>query len=487
MTELKNMETDAFSPLSRLLKFVYGSGDWGRASFNTLRQIFYAIFLTDVVRLDPRLASIAALIGIIWDAANDPIIGTISDNVRTRWGRRRPFLLLFSIPFALAFVMLWWAPPWKSQFLLMLHVTITYMVSDTLQTLVTVPYLALTPEISSEYDERTNLSTIRMFFNLLASLITAVAAPSILEAVVKAGFSQQQGYLSVAAIFGSLAIFPYLLIFFFIKEKIIELPPITQPMTLKEIFKILWRNIPFRYATGIYVLNWVAFDLVALMLPFFLLYWVASGDLLLKVNLAGIKISLESVVLGIMLLTATFALPIWNSLAKKYSKNTAYIIGLSFWVIVQILIFTIQPGQITFIIILAFLAGFGVSTGHVMPDAIFPDVIDWDELCTNSRHEGMYYGAINLIRKMSGAIAIFLALQLLGWFGYKAPPANAVLFTQAPTTLFAIRILTGPFSVLLLLSAIGVAWFYPLTRERQQKIYHTLIQRRKAQKENHPA
>ncbi len=124
-------------------KLMIGSGDWGRASFNTLRQIFYAIFLTDVVGLDARLASIAALIGIIWDAINDPIIGAISDNVRTRWGRRRPFLILFAIPFALAFVLLWWAPPWQSQFLLMVHITLAFMMSDTIQTLITVPYFII--------------------------------------------------------------------------------------------------------------------------------------------------------------------------------------------------------------------------------------------------------------------------------------------------------------------------------------------------------
>ena len=77
--------------LSVLFKLLYGSGDGGRASFNTFRQIFYAIFLTDVVGIDPRLASIAALVSIIWDAINDPIVGSLSDNVRTRWGRRRPF------------------------------------------------------------------------------------------------------------------------------------------------------------------------------------------------------------------------------------------------------------------------------------------------------------------------------------------------------------------------------------------------------------
>ena len=96
-------------------KLVFGSGDWSIASFGTLRQLYYAIFLTDVVGLDARLASVAAFLGIVWDALNDPLIGTISDRVRTRWGRRRPFLLFFAIPFGLAFLALWWAPPLKTK------------------------------------------------------------------------------------------------------------------------------------------------------------------------------------------------------------------------------------------------------------------------------------------------------------------------------------------------------------------------------------
>jgi Na+/melibiose symporter-like transporter len=254
-----------------LTKIVYGTGDWGMASFNTIRQIFYAIFLTDVVGIDAGLASFAALIGIIWDAINDPIIGAISDRVRTRWGRRRPFLLLFAIPFGGAFMLLWWAPPWETQIALMIHITLAYMISDTLQTLVVVPFLSLTPEMTEDYDERTSLSTFRMFFNLIASLATAVAAPEI----VAAAPTPQQGYLIMASIFGVLGILPFLAIFLVTRERKehIELPP----PSIRESLKAAWENIPFRIATGINLLNWITFDLVGLMLPFFLRYWIEGG------------------------------------------------------------------------------------------------------------------------------------------------------------------------------------------------------------------
>ena len=113
MTKQTSMDKNLsdHEPLPLFTKIIYGSGDLGIASWGTLRQIFYAIFLTDVVGLNASIASFVALIGVIWDSINDPLVGILSDRVSTRWGRRRPFLLFFSIPFGLAFLLMWWAPP----------------------------------------------------------------------------------------------------------------------------------------------------------------------------------------------------------------------------------------------------------------------------------------------------------------------------------------------------------------------------------------
>lgn len=461
-------------------KLVFGSGDWSIATFGTLRQLFYAIFLTDVVGLDARLASVAALLGIVWDALNDPLVGTLSDRVRTRWGRRRPFLLWFAVPYGAAFVMLWWAPPFENQWALAATVMLVYMLSDTLQTMVSVPLYALTPEISRDYDERTSLTGYRMFFNLVASLVAAVAAPAIVDSVLGGGGTQQQGYFIVSAIFGGLAVVPLLLIFFVVREQ--PRPPEEEKkehVPFLVILRTAWSNIPFRFATALYMLNWITFDLIGLVLPFFVAYWVASGDLLKK----ALGLPLESTVFAFLLVTSVIVLPFWVWLAKKLSKNIAYIIGMAFWAVVQILIFTIQPGQVTYILILSVAAGISVATAHVLPDSIFPDVIEWDELRTRRRQEGIYYGVKNFIRKLTGALAIFIALQVLGWVGYQSPPEGATFFVQSPATLTAIRILIGPFGAALLLSAIVIAWFYPLTREKHGRIRRLLARQKQRQRE----
>lgn len=463
------------STLPRLIKLIYGSGDWGLASWGTLRQIFYAIFLTDVVGLQAHLASYAALVGVIWDAINDPLVGHISDRIQTRWGRRRPFLLIFAIPFGMAFLLMWWAPPWESQLLLMVHVTLAYIISDTLQTLVAVPFYTLTPEMTPDYDERTALTSYRMFFNLLASLTLAVTAPMIRNAAVNQGFTLTQSYLIIAGLFGGLGILPFLVMFFFVRES--HPQPVTHTPKLHVLLRTVWENVPFRFATGLYMLNWMTVDLVALMLPFFLTYWIAGGDLRATIPMFGEPLALESVILGMMFSTAVLSIPIWNWLSKRTTKRWAYITGMAFWAVVQLLIIFVQPGQMRLIFALAVLAGISISTAHVLPEAIFPDVIEWEELRTNQRREGLYYGAKNFLRKLTGAVAIFVALQVLGWMGYQPPPEGAGTFQQSPLTVQAIRYLTGPLGAVLLFSAILIAWFYPLTREKHHRIRKLLLRR----------
>jgi GPH family glycoside/pentoside/hexuronide:cation symporter len=452
-------------------KLVYGTGDWGTASYGTLRQVFYAIFLTDVVGLEPRLASVAALIGIIWDAINDPLVGMLSDRVRTRGGRRRPFLLIFAIPYGLSFMLLWWAPPIESQIGKALIITLAFIISDTLETLVAVPFSALLPEMTKDYDERTSVTGFRMFFNLVVSLVTAVTAPMIVEAVLGSGGTQQQGYLLTAAIFGGMAAVPFLLIFFVVREQ--PRTNFQEEMPFLQTVRVAWANIPFRFATILYMLNWITFDIVGLGLPFFLTYWIARGDLLAQV----IGLPIESAVFAVLLVTAVLALPLWMFISNRLSKKNAYIAGMVFWAAVQLGIFALQPGQINLVLFMAMLAGISVSSAHILPDAIFPDVIEWDELRTRRRQEGIYYGVKNFIRKLTGALAIFIGLQALGWFGYRSPPVGATQFAQSESALMAIRVLIGPFGAVLLFSAVLMAWLFPLTREKHARIRRLLARR----------
>lgn len=462
--------------LSLWMKLLYGSGDWGISSISMMRSIFYVIYLTDVVKLEPRLASFGALVGIFWDAVNDPIIGILSDHLHTRWGRRRPFLLWFAIPFGLSFVTLWSAPNWENQTALLIYVTLSFMLADTLQTLVGVPFLSLTPELTHDYDERTTLTSFRSFFQLTGALTVVVAAPAIVDIVLASGGSQQQGFMLVGAIFGGVGAIPLLLIGLFVRET--STPEQTEAMPFRETLRAAWQNIPFRYAVGIHMLNWSAVDMIIVTFPYFLLYWVAQGNLLASIHIFGFDLAYESAFFGILMSVCILFIPFWLWLARWRNKREAYILGMSFWITVQLMIFTIQPGNTTYLLTIAALAGIGVSAAYTLPDSIFADVIEWDELRTRRRQEGIFYGIRTLIRKLTGALVIFITLQLLGWSGYVSPPNGTLQFTQTDSALHMIRLLVSPFGAAILCGTIVLAWLFPLSREKYARIQKLLEQRR---------
>ena len=153
-------------------------------------------------------------------------------------------------------------------------------------------------------------------------------------------------------------------------------------------------------------------------------------------------------------------------------------LGMIFWVIVALMMYTIQPGQTNYLLIIAALAGIGVSAAYTLPDSLFADVIEWDELRTGRRQEGIFYGIRTLIRKLTGALVIFITLQALGWSGYVSPPDGVIQFTQSESTLQMIRLLVSPFGAIILSGTIILAWLFPLSREQYKKIQGLLEQRR---------
>ena len=443
-----------------------------------MRSIFYAIYLTDVVGIEPRLASLGALLGIVWDAVNDPIIGMLSDRMKSKLGRRRPFLLWFAFPFGLSFVMLWSAPNWESQVGLLIYITLAFMLSDTLTTLVAVPYYSLTPELTQNYDERTSLSSFRTVFQLASAMVVVIAAPMIVDAIIAGGGSQQQGFMTAGAIFGAIGALPLCIIGLFIRERFASEAAEQESLSFRETLKLAWQNVPFRYAVGIYMFNWSAVDMVSITFPFFLLYWVAQGDLLAKITLFGVDLALESAFFGMLMFVCILFVPFWLWISRRFNKVGAYIAGMAAWIIVQAMIFTIQPGETNYLLLIAALAGIGVSAAYVLPDSILPDVIEWDELRTRRRQEGIYYGIRTLIRKLTGAGVIFVTLQILGWSGYQAPPEGVTVYQQPESALFMIRVMDSFIGAGILTGTIIIAWFYPLTRERYQRVQRLLAARR---------
>ncbi len=442
--------------LSRRTKLVYGVGDTGFSLTSTILGAYFAIFMTDVVGIRPGVAAAAIFIGRSWDYINDPLFGHISDRTRTRWGRRRPFLLFGALPYALTFTMLWWRPPWENVLALAVYYAVAYILYEASATLIYMPYFALTPELTSDYDERTALTTYRMFFSILGSLLAFTIPLAIVGSFIPQNAPK---VLTMGLVFGIAAALPLFLVFFGTRERQ-EYMEQEQP-SLRQSLQAAMQNRPFVLGLVIFLLTWVAVEIVQAMLLFFIKYVVQREPQ-------------NDLIMAMIFVTAILALPIWEWVSRRWSKRWAYIAGIAFWAVVQLVLITVNPStSLTLILFLCFLAGIGVAAAHVLPWSIIPDAIEWGEWQTGERHEGMFYSLVTLTRKVTTSIAIPLALLLLEFTGYVP---NVV--EQPANALWGIRIAIGPIPAAMLCIGILFAFKYPLTRERYAQVTQQLESRR---------
>jgi GPH family glycoside/pentoside/hexuronide:cation symporter len=442
--------------LSRLTKIIYGSGDLGFSLTGTIIGAYFLFFLIDVVGIKPAVAGIAILIGKTWDYINDPLIGHLSDRTRTRWGRRRPFLLFGALPFGLAFILMWYRPPFESQIALAAYYAFVYVLYDAAATFVYMPYFSLTPELTDDYDERTSLTSYRMFYSILGGLI-AFTVPLMIVGTFNPENASR--VLLMGTIFGLGSAMPLILVFFFTRERkdftVLEKPKLVE--SLKAAFK----NRPFVFGAVIYLLTWICMDILQTVLLFFIKH-------VLRLE------SMSDLIMALIFVTAMFALPLWEYISRRYNKRLAYAFGIAFWAVVQILLITVSPSvPVAVIYFLCIMAGIGISAAHVLPWAILPDAVEWDEYQTGERHEGMFYSLVTLMGKVASSVAIPLTALMLDLTHYVP---NAV--QQPDSAILGIRLLVGPIPAVFLTIGIIFALKYPLDRVQFSNVVKELKERR---------
>jgi GPH family glycoside/pentoside/hexuronide:cation symporter len=438
--------------LSLREKWTYGSGDLGFSLTSTIIGAYFAIYLTDVVGVSPAVAAMAIFVGSTWDYINDPIVGYLSDRTRSRWGRRRPFLLFGALPFVLVFALMWWKPPISAPLGLGIYYSIVYALYDTAATFVYMPYFALTPELTADYDERTSLTSIRMFFSILGSLI-AFTVPLAIIGNFNPGNAGR--VLLMGSVFAVLSAAPLWLVFFGTRERQEFMH--REQTGLWQAIRAAANNRPFIFGLVIYLFTWAMVSLIQLILLYYIKYVVqreAQSDL----------------IMATIFVVAMAALPLWLWISKRLNKRLAYIAGIAFLMVVLLALSSLGPGtSLWFILGLCVFAGIGVSAAHVMPWSIIPDAIEYGEMQTGTRHEGMFYSLITLAQKIAVSIALPLALLVLDRSGYV--PNSAV---QPPSAILGIRIIAGPIPAALMALGILFAALYPLGREKYSEIARRL-------------
>ena len=460
--------------LSRRTKFIYSLGDWGTSAATVARNTFWFIFLTNVVGIGPGVAGTVVLVGRIWDSINDPLVGTLSDRLQTRWGRRRPFLLFGAVPFGLAFFLMFYVPPIHSTAGLAVYYSIVFLLFDTLYTLVNVPYIALTPELTEDFDERSNLAGWRMGSSILAALVTGGTFTLLAEDIFGTwlGGSPEairDGYALTAAIWGLTLTIPLLILFKYIEEP--EREPDRDPIRPLQTFREVFSNRPFRLAATIYLLSFATVDVVLVVFVRFLVDYVRVDP--------GFDNLLLALVLGVAFLSMPFVI----KLMRRFGKRNTYIGSMMFMAVVLGIISQVPPGGQNVMLVAAIFAGLGYGAANAVPWAIVADVVEADELKTGKRREGIYAGYLVFFRKMASAFAIFIVGQLLAVSGFVTSTTGSVYVEQPESALLMLRLLVSVIPAFMLVLSVLVAWRYPLSRERFYAIQQELLVKRAAKKQ----
>src|SRR5512142_1714833 len=231
--------------LTTKAKILYGTADLGISLLTAAIQFFLLFFYTDIAGIDPALPVMALLAGkLTWDALNDPLFGYFSDRTRSRWGRRKPYMLLGAIPFGLTVWLLFSIPPGLTGVTAFLAVLGSFLLADTTQTLVSVPYYALSAELTYDYDERTSLISVRMIFTVLGYILGAAATTAVAGMFIGMGWSKNAAYSGMGAVFGAVAVITLLVTTFGVKERARpDLQPAKMP-ALRQIAHV-FKNRPF--------------------------------------------------------------------------------------------------------------------------------------------------------------------------------------------------------------------------------------------------
>ncbi|GAB4228131.1 MAG: MFS transporter [Elainellaceae cyanobacterium] len=465
--------TDASTPrppattekLNLLTKLAYGVGDLGTAISANILVFFQLIFLTNVAGLSPVVAGSIRTLAGIWDAINDPIVGSLSDRIQTPWGRRYPWMALGAVPLGIFFFLFWVVPqfsanPGRQEASLFWFYVIISVLFNTAYTAVNLPYTALTPELTKDFDERTSLNQYRFTFSIGGSIVSLILAQIVFANVE----DTRMQYLLIGAVCAVFCVIPPFLCILGTRQRIAEVQsPEDDASTTIPYFtqlRIAFSNRPFLCVIGIYLFSWLAVQNTAAIIPYFVSDWMG----LPAQDSAQVALAVQG--------TAIVMLAVWNTVSYRVGKKVTYFMGMSIWIIAQIGLAFLQPGQIVWMYLLAILAGFGVSTAYLIPWSMLPDVVELDVLQTGQRREGIFYSFMVFLQKIGlalGQLIIGIALQAAGF--------NGEADTQPPSALLAIRFAIGPLPAIFLICGLIIAYFYPITREVYEGILLQLRER----------
>jgi GPH family glycoside/pentoside/hexuronide:cation symporter len=437
-------------------KLGFGICDLGGNMFFTLMSFWVLRYLTDTVGLAAVWAGAVFMISRYWDAISDPLMGFISDRTLSRWGRRRVYLLFGALPLCFAMWFFFTAPSYLSSNLHIIWALVALILLNTASTVVNVPYGALTPELTSDYNEQSSLNGYRFGCAVFGTLIGAGAVQPLVQLFSAPAASNPltdaRGFSFMGLFLGAIMMLVTLITFFGTKEKKRnkEDLPTGSFLSAFSVFK----NRPFRFLLITYALHITGITFLTSILVYYTESILHRPDITTPAML-------------LLLLTAMVFIPVSVLVSKKIGKRRTYqICFLILSSVCAIIFFLGHVLPLNFFLALMVYAGIGVGFSYVAPFAMIPDTIEYEAAKTGELKEGAYYGMWTFISKLGIGLANFFTGLILSMGGYIS---QAGALAQPGSVSTAIRIIIGPIPTVILLAAFVVIGCYPLDRKPLDK------------------
>jgi len=455
-------------------KLAFASADlFGGGSFNII-NFLYPGFLALTVGIPAYWCGVIILVARIFDALIDPIIGWFSDRTRSRFGKRRIYLIVCSPLIVGGMFLLFYPFNFPNMALRIIAVLLSYLVFIAVQSTIMIPYYSLSSEISSDYQRRASFNSYRLAFSIFASIL-CVAVPGI---IVNAFGDERIGYQVMSLSFGLMFGLSVLFSGLFAKEEITS-PVVKSKLSLKNLVEPL-KLKPYRQYLGMFLVLQMAMAIMSGLFFFYIDFYICKD-----VTASGQANMVGTIGAALMFLTQIVALPVYLKMIAKKSKAYVYRFGAFIWIISALGLFFVPANASPWIIyVLAVIMGFGISAPGLVPHTMFGDVVDAGQLKFKRRLEGQMSGFTNLINQIAQALGLSFVMFILGLAGFveqdlTLPP----IVSQPDSALFAIRLVMAISPLLFLGIGSVISYRYKIDAKRQNEIKLTIEKETVSQEE----
>lgn len=453
-------------------KVGYGLGDTASNLYFQFFNLFLFYYYTDVVGLNPAAIGTMYLIANFWDAVNDPLMGAFADRVQTRFGKYRPFLLWFAIPYGLSGYAIFATPDLGETGKLVFAYT-TFIVFKMVYTAINVPYSAMLAVITDRDDDRVSLSTYRFLGAFGGGFVVSLLVRPLVK--LFGGGDEVVGFQSTMAVFGVASTLMFLVTFMTTRERVV--PRRTAPVALATDLRLLVKNRPWLIMVGAAVCTLANVAVRGAVTVHFFKYYVGlSEEPVFAIGSEGsaffLEFDLPTIFLSSGMLAFIGGVALSGPIDKLVGKRNGVMI-LTLLNALTVLGFFFIPREATTTMFVVNLVGsFLAGPTPALVWALYADVADYGEWKFGRRATALVFSAAMFAQKMGLTLGGAGAGWMLDAFGFRP---NAV---QDETSLLGIRLM---FSIvpgsLAVLNAV-ILWFYPLGRAETEQMQAELAERR---------